>query len=70
MQLIGSNERIFGNIPEQILHIGVIKEIKLLHSSKTLNHLQVVNVHVNITYICSHSATQCTTGKLSANYYH
>ena len=41
MQLFGSNERIFGNIPE---HIGVTTEIKLLPSSKTLNHVQVVNV--------------------------
>ena len=43
MQLIGSNERIFG-IYLNIFHIGVIKEIKLLRSSMTVNHMQIVNV--------------------------
>ena len=45
IQLIGSIERIFGNIPEQILHRSH-KRDQLLHSSKTnlLNHMQVVNV--------------------------
>ena len=43
MHLIGSNERIFG-IYLNIFYIGVIKEIKLLRSSKIVNHMQIVKV--------------------------
>ena len=40
MQFIGSNERIFG-INLNKFYIGVIKEIKLLRSSKTVNHIPI-----------------------------
>ena len=41
IQLFGSNERILGNTPEQIVHRSHIKVIKLSRSQKTLNHMQV-----------------------------
>ena len=43
MQLIGSNERIFG-IYLNIFYIGVIQEIKLSRSSKIVHHMQIVKV--------------------------
>ena len=43
MQLIGSNERIFG-IYLNRFYIGVIQEIKLSRSSKIVHHMQIVNV--------------------------
>ena len=54
----------FSEIYLNTFYIGVTTtEIKLLRSSKTLNPVQVVYVHADITYSCPDSTTPYTAGK-------
>ena len=69
---IGSNERIFGNIPEQIQHMSHKRDpittfIKDTKSHASCECFRGLILHKGL--FCPHSATPCTVGKQWTHYY-